>query len=124
MGNEMTDVSNSADIIDSRDVIARIEELEDIPIPDRTGDEQDELDSLVEFAEDGETNLSEWNHGVVLIRDSYFEDYAREFAADIGAINGAAGWPLSYIDWEAAAEALQVDYFNIEFDGVTYWGRG
>jgi hypothetical protein len=27
------------------------------------------------------------------------------------------------INWEEAAEALQMDYTPIEFDGETYWGR-
>jgi hypothetical protein len=60
---------------------------------------------------------------VTLIRESYFEDYAQELAEDIGAISRDAQWPLSYIDWPRAAEALKMDYTGAEFDGVTYYFR-
>ena len=58
-----------------------------------------------------------------LIRDSYFEDYARELADDIGAIDRHAQWPTNHIDWKSAAEALQEDYTSAVLDGVTYWMR-
>jgi len=32
-------------------------------------------------------------------------------------------WPFSYIDWEAAADALRQDYLMVDFDGVNYWIR-
>lgn len=56
-----------------------------------------------------------------LIPEDEFEDYARDLAADIGAIDSDAGWPLSYIDWSAAADALQSDYTPITYQGTTYW---
>jgi hypothetical protein len=31
---------------------------------------------------------------------------------------------MSCIDWDQAARELQVDYFDVDFDGVTYWIRG
>lgn len=120
-----TDVSNSANIIDSRDVIARIAELEAESggLDDELDElEQEELTALRELASEGET-LADWPHGETLIRDSYFEDYARELADDIGAIDSNASWPLNHIDWKAAAEELQVDYTEIDYDGVTYWAR-
>ena len=66
---------------------------------------------------------SDWLHGATLIRDSYFKTYAQQFADDIGAVNSEAGWPNSCIDWEQAADELQMDYTAIEFDGVTDWVR-
>jgi hypothetical protein len=64
-------------------------------------------------------------HGVGLIRDSYFETYARELADDLyGTEIRNASWPFDYIDWTAAAEALQMDYSQVDYDGVTYWVRG
>jgi antirestriction protein len=55
-----------------------------------------------------------------MIADGYFVDYARELAEDIGAINPDASWPLSYIDWEAAADALRVDYVTVSYAGDDY----
>lgn len=59
----------------------------------------------------------------VLIRDSYFRDYAQELAEDCGMVNEKAGWPNNCIDWELAARELQYDYSSVEIDGVTYWTR-
>jgi len=115
------EISNTEDIIDSRDIIARIEELEEDESRDES--EEEELKILKELAEEGESSFSDWEHGIGLIRDSYFEDYARSLAEDIGAIKADMDWPCNCIDWKQAAEELQQDYTSIEFDGVTYWGR-
>lgn len=117
-------ISNSDDIIDSRDVIARISELESDIESGLKLDEDDaeELIVLREFAAEGES-CSDWEHGEMLIRDSYFEHYAMDLADDIGAIDRNAHWPTSCIDWKQAAEELQADYTSLDFDGVTYWAR-
>lgn len=82
------------------------------------GEEWANINSLKE-----EINSSEWQHGLTLIADSYFEEYAREFAEDIGAISGNERWPANCIDWEKAASELKYDYSSVEFDGETYWYR-
>lgn len=142
MGRQSID--NGQDIMDSRDVIKAFEEM---------AQEREDLLEMIEDAEDAdekidaeaalkdwdETNgpdfealealcaegedVEDWVHGVTLIRDSYFKEYAQQFAEDIGAINREASWPNSCIDWDEAASELQQDYTSIEFDGVTYWVR-
>lgn len=139
----MTDVSNTADIIDSRDVIERIEELEseraeyieewmedkhldvcdDQPWYDEHPSDGEELDGLLELAKEGEAYAADWVHGEALIRDTYFVEYAQQLADDIGAVDSNAGWPNTFIDWDAAADALQMDYTSVDFDGVEYWIR-
>ena len=114
------DVSNSEDVLDSRDVIGRIEELQDIE--ERDESEEEELVALLALQFEAEDS-PDWQYGETLIRDTYFRDYAQELAEDIGAISGNETWPLSYIDWDAATQALQQDYFEVDFDGVTYWIR-
>lgn len=86
-------------------------------------DEVEELQLLLELKEEVEGYSSEWEHGVALIRQSYFETYAQDLADDIGAIDRNANWPLNHIDWEAAADELLHDYSEVEFDGVTYYFR-
>lgn len=49
--------------------------------------------------------------------------HAQELADDIGAIDRNATWPCNCIDWDEAAEQLQQDYTEVDFDGVTYWVR-
>lgn len=57
-----------------------------------------------------------------LIRDSYFETYAQDFAEDIGA-TPKTGWPGNHIDWEAAALELRQDFSSVDIDGEDYWFR-
>ena len=121
-------IENTEDVIDSRDVIARIEHLQNIA-DDATDDapmgdeEKAELTALLALQEQAEGYAADWRYGEGLIRDSYFETYARELADDIGAIKDGASWPYTCIDWEQAARELQMDYTSVEFDGVTYWIR-
>jgi hypothetical protein len=157
------EITNSDDIIDSRDVIARIEELEaerqalhdavdeaaeaieafegdlkseafdtlhDAHDKARNAmnewgesDEGKELAALKALADEAEGYAPDWRYGEALIRDSYFTEYAQQLADDIGAINSDASWPNNCIDWERAARELQMDYTQVEFDGVTYWIR-
>jgi hypothetical protein len=116
------EISNQDDLIDSRDIIARITELEETE--ERDEDEQAELEALTALQDEAEDCCTDWRHGETLIRDSYFRRYAEQYADDIGAINGDAHWPNCCIDWERAARELQQDFSSAEFDGVTYWVRG
>lgn len=122
----MSDPTNSNDIVDVRDVIARYEELS--AIEERDEDEETEFSSLTKLLNElcGSGGDEQWRgdwYPVTLIRDDYFEQYARDLADDIGAINRDAKWPNTHIDWEAAARDLQQDYSSVEWDGVTYWYR-
>ena len=134
-------IDNSADLIDSRDVIARIAELErqredrlSKQSPDLTAlslngvwateasEEAEELDALTTFAAEAEGYASDWHHGVTLIRDTYFVEYVQDLLADCGTIpSDLPSWVV--LDWAATAENVQVDYTPVELDGVTYWVR-
>ena len=122
-----TPPTNMDDVIDSRDVIERIEELEvELEVGMEDGhsmpDEVEELATLKALAEEGE-NSPDWPHGEALIRDTYFQEYAQELADDIGMVTDGANWPNNCIDWKQAARELQMDYMSVEFDGVDYWIR-
>lgn len=57
----------------------------------------------------------------LLIENDRFEDYARELAEDLGIIDGRENaWPTNFIDWEAATNALRVDYTEVTFEGDKY----
>ena len=118
------EINNAQDIIDSRDIIERIDELEsDFKDGTRDDSEKDELIALKKLAKEGEDYSSDWKYGEALIRDTYFTDYAMELAEDIGAINSDSNWPNNCIDWDQAARDLQMDYSIIDYDGVDYWIR-
>ena len=121
------EISNHNDIIDSRDIIERIDELENMSLDeDGNGldeDETKELEILYALQKEGEDYSPDWKYGETLIRDTYFKDYAMELAEDIGAINSDSNWPNNCIDWDQAARELQMDYTMIDFDGIDYWIR-
>ncbi len=79
------------------------------------------LDALNNSGSD-EQWRGDW-YPLTLICDNYFENYARELANDIGAIDGSAKWPNNCIDWKRAANELQSDYFSVEIGDITYWSR-
>lgn len=142
----MTNIpTNCDDVIDSRDIITRIEELENeredmesgieqaedpddkefarAALKDWDADYADELRALRSLAEDAEPYCADWRYGATLIRDSYFEEYTMELAEEICGIPGTASWPLTHINWEAAVNELKIDYTEVDFDGVSYWAR-
>ena len=122
------DLHNNLDIIDSRDIIDRVEELESDEANAIEDDEelsendQEELNSLRELTIQGEES-PDWKYGEALIRDSYFTEYAQELTGEIGVVYTDATWPNNHIDWDAAASELKFDYYTIDYDGVSYWMR-
>ena len=158
-------IDNSDDMIDSREIIDAISDLEDLiedldsDIEDKQeeidtfeyNDEdnpteaeelalkdlesdlisfqkdksllQEELDSLQNLEDEFKDYCPDWRHGETLIRDSYFKEYAKQLADDLGLIDSNVSWPLNCIDWEEASEELQQDYTSGDFDGITYWAR-
>lgn len=132
-----------ADVIDVRDIIARIEDLReerDANLDDN-GDEgspawQDwasgsdaaelaDLEALMSELQ-GMGGDEQWEgawYPATLIDDSYFETYAQELADDIGAVNSDASWPNNCIDWKRAARELQRDYSYVDVGDRTYWTR-
>ena len=131
------EISSTDDVIDTRDICERIEELEaevdninDMPEGDmmkdtvEASDARAELKTLRALVEEIEAYSGDkCSDGVTMIRDSYFKDYAQELADDIGAIDVKATWPCNCIDWDQAARELQMDYSAVEFEGITFWIR-
>jgi hypothetical protein len=129
-----------SDTIDSRDIQERIDELQSEfdshvdEYEDSDGEEDagedllnwleengDEFVTLLEIKEEVEQYTSEWDSGAFIIADNHFEDYAQELAEDTGAIDRNAKWPLTHIDWDAAAEELKCDYSEVTIAGRSYW---
>lgn len=133
-------VDLSADVIDVRDIIARVLELRDEReeynekmgspdawggVPDGEPDEWNMLEGILsELAGYGgdEKFEGDW-YPVELIADSYFQEYTQNLAEDCGMVDTNARWPMNCIDWEQAARELQMYYSGIEIRGFTYWYR-
>lgn len=119
----MNEITNVDDVINTRSVAERIEELE---LDDERWDiEEEELTALRHLAEQIESVHGPVNRvdNYVIIHDSHFKEYAREYAEETGVIDPGAVWPACHIDWDAAADELRSDHTEITFDGVTYWLR-
>ena len=133
-------VDLSADVIDVRDIIARVEELRACrdeyndkmgspdawdSVPDGEPEELAMLEGILsELAGYGgdEEFEGDW-YPLELIEDSYFQEYAQNLAEDCGMVDTNAGWPMTCINWEQAARELQMDCGNILIHGSTYWYR-
>lgn len=113
-------------IIDTRELQERLDELEalrddvDASGEPWTDEDREELEKLEALRDE---IGPEFPHGETMILASEFEDYAREFAEDIGAIDGEAKWPNYCIDWEYAARELRHDYSLVVWDGYEYLVR-
>jgi hypothetical protein len=148
-----TEISSNDSVIDSRDVISRIEELEDELqaaydqfLEDYTGPgealldfkdwltetsnsgthiDQDDAAELIKLRELAEQceGYGDWAHGEALISRDHFVKYAQELADDTGAVSRDVKWPNSHIDWYAAAEELEQDYMSVTFNGEEYLMR-
>ena len=131
-------ISNTDNTIDSRDVIARIEELEaersEIEEDPETeyieacknvkdfdeSEEGQELIALKTLAEQGEDYAPDWKYGAQLIHEDYFEEAMDELLEECGDI--PRDLP-SYLTITVDYAALKQDYTELDFDGQTYYIR-
>jgi uncharacterized protein (UPF0335 family) len=151
-GNTMkTAIDLNADIIDVRDIIERVEELDETreslreefdSMPENEGvdfdnwvcnqvgfsrEEQNELDNLAAVLEElkGYGGDEQWRgdwYPITLIRESHFTEYTREMLEDCGTIpRDLPAWV--HIDWEATAREVKMDYSYISIGEMDYLYR-
>ena len=112
------------DVIDSRDVIARIEELETdkaLAFEDGEDFDEEELDALIALREQCE-DYGDWSYGATLVAWSYWEEYVSQLCEDIGDL--PRNMPdYIVIDWQATADNIAQDYTEVDFDGESYYIR-
>lgn len=127
----MTNLDLTDDMIDVRDIIARIAELENLiegeGCDDTCDDYNEELKALMALMQElnGMGGDEQWQgdwYPITLIRDNYFTDYARELLEDCGDLPRDFPHYIE-IDWDATARNIRVDYSPVEINGVTYWTR-
>ena len=129
-------IDNTQEIIDVRDIIERIGELEssiqdyenedgDLELHDAHLSEKEELEELrgllAELAGYGgdEEFEGDW-YPSTLIHDNYFETAMDELLEDIGAI--PRDLPI-YLTIEVNYDALLDDYSSVDVGSQTYWYR-
>jgi hypothetical protein len=127
---QSTQLNLTADIIDVCDIIARVEELEDLQTTIDGGFTTDDVEELATLSIilghlKGYSGDEQWRgdwYPITLICDSHFTDYAIELLEDCGDLPRNLPHYIA-IDWEATARNIRVDYTAIEIDGQTYWYR-
>ena len=148
----MSEITNNEDVIDSRDIIARIDELEDmfqacqhcmedLPLnPDHRDDNftelydcpacggeimsEEEREELdsLEAVKNECEGYSDWKYGEALINEMYFTEYCMDMLKDCGDLPQDIP-DYIVIDEEQTAENLKVDYIEVDFDGIAYLMR-
>lgn len=111
-------ISNMDDVIDSRDIIERIQELTDECESSYLDyDDYMELCTLYDLAEECADYSRDWEYGETLIRRSYFEDYIDEMVEDCYELpKDMPSWMSINLDYNA----LEMDYTSVDFDGIEY----
>ena len=127
----MVNLDLTDDMIDVRDIIARIAELENLiegeGCDDTCDDYNEELKALMALMQElnGMGGDEQWQgdwYPLALIRDSYFAEYTRQLLEDCGDLPRDLPHYIE-IDWEATARNIRVDYSPVEINGATYWTR-
>lgn len=136
-------------IIDSRDLLERKEELkqqvldsflEEFPQYEYMTDSFEDIrfgeEEIENWKEDWAAELSEitrieeldnevgseFTYGISLIEEYHFKDYCEELLIDCGYIS--KDFPMwIVIDWGATADNIRMDYSEVAFDGKTYLYR-
>jgi len=120
------------DLLDSRDLADRMEELEALDDKNRLSpSESDELEVLEKLQHDLENEgVSGWTDGIMLIEMGYFHStYAEELIGEIyGDIEGEMlkkGFPynLFNMDWDDVAEVLSSDYQVVRIGTQDYYAQ-
>lgn len=87
-------------------------------------DEVDEYRTITEFCEEIDSYCPDFEYGVSIIHEIYFEDYCRELVEDIGDLpRNLPEYIENNIDWSGVAHDLKVDYSEAEYNGDTYYFR-
>jgi hypothetical protein len=117
------EINNTMDLIDSRDLVERYNEIVGIP---EFFEEEISLEKVIRQGE----KSSEWDHGEIMIHENYFVQFTKDLIDECWDIagfinNGGSKWPYNHvkIDYESAAKELMNDYTIIDFDGETYYVR-
>lgn len=110
------------DVIESRDIIERLDELESDE--DSLDDnDKEELEVLREF-KNALGDHDDWKRGIAIINRSYFVEHVKELLADIGIPENLENFP-SYIaiDWDATANNIERDYSSYDINGTEFLAR-
>lgn len=134
------EISNRDDLVDSRAVLTRVEELEserddhyessEQPWSSADFDAAQELEQLTALvAELRGVGGDRPEDGQTLIRENYLSDYVKELYLEctdqdlLRQVQEQLEGPWNHVDWAAVAEDERSDYTEVTWAGVTYYVR-
>ena len=115
----------TSEIIDSRDIIERIETLQNSALDEA---DKKELKALLKLQKDCTEYRNDWEHGEQLIREDYFPEFICDLILECynmpKEMEGGK-WPYRHLtlDYKAAAEEAKQGYAEVSFLGETYLVR-
>ena len=131
MGNTAFDGTD--DLFESREVMERIAELEEVGTEtnsegtefdaDRLCDEfREEYDALIALRDECDGYASDWTYGETFIHEGYFTAYCMEMLSELEYLSAdMPSWII--IDEDETAANMRADYTDYEFMGSTYYAR-
>lgn len=105
------------DVIDTRELVDELADLEDIPEDERDDWDTDRIAAIKALADD----LGDLTNGYTLVAESDFEAYVQD---DLPQIVEIPDFLQPYIDWEKLAGDMSSDWSHVSFDGTDYLYRG
>ena len=106
--------------IDSRDILARILDLESLSVLDEC--EKEELRLLTALKEDCGNDASQFESGTTLIAEGYFEKYCKNSFFEDGYLPKDSLIEI-FIDWGRWVEFVVQDYNKVSYGGQEYLVR-
>jgi hypothetical protein len=105
----------------------RTESFEDIlfeeeEIQEWKEDWSDEIDEICQIDNIEDTLGSEFEYGVTLVREDYWEEYVEDLLVEIGYLPEDLPCWIE-IDWASTAYNVKQDYEEVLYQGDTYLGR-
>lgn len=118
-------ITNVDNLIRTTEVVSRIATIEGIMECPHTGAEvkeeySKELEALRGLLASVHEHVAPTTYSPLLIRASFFVEYAKHLAEDCGFIDFSNQWPYSHINWQEAAIDLAKEYAVVVFDSVSY----
>ena len=88
-------------------------------------DELKEIEEINDLEEEINSYAGDnFDDGVYLIDEDYFEEYCEDLVSDIGDLpKDLPSYISNNIDWSGVADDLRQDYSEVEFRGTTYLYR-
>ena len=116
---------NTDQIMDSREISDRIDELQDTDINEVLSDEDHSELQLLRALQEAFQNYGDWDHGDSVIPEACFVEYISDIIDECYEIKKSSDWPYRHmtLDYEAAADEAKQDYTTCDHEGETYYFR-